>query len=55
MQIIKNKSYFVVRDKDYKFWQRYMHTDWEQNFFDYVNNTKFLKYNFIDIGAAVAL
>ena len=32
MQIIKNKSYFVVRDKDYKFWQRYMHTDWEQNF-----------------------
>ena len=22
-------------------------------FFDYVNNTKFLKYNFIDIGAAV--
>ena len=53
MQIIKNKSYFTVSDKDYKFWQRYMHTDWEQDFFNYVNNTKFLKYNFIDIGAAV--
>tara|TARA_X000000950_G_scaffold289506_1_gene414451 strand:- start:4240 stop:5004 length:765 start_codon:yes stop_codon:yes gene_type:complete len=53
MQIIKNKSYFTVSDKDYKFWQRYMHTDWEQDFFNYVNNTKFLKYNFIDVGAAV--
>ena len=52
MLIIKHKLKFNVQNS-FDEWKNYSHTNWEQYFFDYVDDNKYLNYDFIDIGAAI--
>ena len=51
MRIIKDNINFEVKEPLSQ-WKDY-NKSWEKHFFNYVNNLKYLNYNFFDIGAAI--